>query len=400
MPDDFSLPLQFGGAVGFFSYDLNQRLENIPAVTSSNTDAAWPDIYLLFVNALLLYDPAQSLIHIIYNPAPLIEMGWDAKMAYDYGLKEVATIAKKIESVRHQESPPRFPSIKGTKFEYDDGESFRAAVSRAKEYIAAGDIFQANLSHRFHATLSKETIFPLYQRLREINPSPFSAYFNRGGFEMASGSPERLVRVRREKGKCFIETRPIAGTCPRGQNDAEDQEKIARLYGSEKERAEHLMLVDLERNDLGRVCQFGTVSVDSLMTLERYSHLFHLVSNIVGQLRETASTTDVIRAVFPGGTITGVPKVRCMEIISELESVPRGPYTGSFGYIDFGGEADLNIIIRTFYRKGSDLFFHTGAGIVADSDPEMEYQETLQKAAALIKASQSFFRGTHVDLSE
>jgi anthranilate/para-aminobenzoate synthase component I len=260
-------------------------------------------------------------------------------------------------------------------------------VSRAKEYIAAGDIFQANLSHRFHATLSGESIFPLYQNLREINPSPFSAYLNMGGFEIASGSPERLVRVKRTKGKFLVETRPIAGTCPRGQDDAEDQEKIAKLYGSEKERAEHLMLVDLERNDLGRVSRFGTVSVDALMTLERYSHLFHLVSNIVGELRESVSATDVISALFPGGTITGVPKVRCMQIISELESHPRGPYTGSLGYIDFSGEIDLNIIIRTFYRKGSDLFFQVGAGIVADSDPEMEYQETLQKAAALIAAA-------------
>ncbi|MEK7702566.1 MAG: anthranilate synthase component I family protein [Nitrospirota bacterium] len=377
------LPFLPGGAVGFFSYDLNRSLEKIGAPSLSEQNLIWPDIYLLFVNTFVLHDPAKSLIHIVHNPALLTEMGWDSKMAYDYGLQEIAAIEDKIKSTDDREIHP----LSATSFQYDDaGTVFCAIVSRAKEYIAAGDIFQANLSHRFNATVTSSTIFPLYQTLRKINPSPFSAYLNMGGFEIASGSPERLVRIKRTGEKSFIETRPIAGTCERGKNDAEDQEKIAKLYGSDKERAEHLMLVDLERNDLGRVSKFGSVSVDAFMTLEQYSHLFHLVSNVVGELREGILQTDVIRALFPGGTITGVPKVRCMQIISELEPTARGPYTGALGYIDFNGEMELNIIIRTFCRTGNDLFFQVGAGIVADSDPEREYQETLQKAAALIKA--------------
>jgi anthranilate/para-aminobenzoate synthase component I len=207
-----------------------------------------------------------------------------------------------------------------------------------------------------------------------------------GGVEIASSSPERLVRVKKESGSFLIETRPIAGTCPRGLTYEEDQARIAAMYKDEKERAEHLMLVDLERNDIGKVAQFGTVSVDALMALERYSHVSHLVSNIVGRLRESVLAADVIRALFPGGTITGVPKVRCMQIIAEMETRARGLYTGAIGMIDFSGEIDLNIVIRSFIRQGSELSFQVGAGIVADSNPKMEYQETLHKAAALMKA--------------
>ncbi|MEK7702835.1 MAG: anthranilate synthase component I family protein [Nitrospirota bacterium] len=399
--NDLSFPF-LGGAVGFFSYDFNQRLEKtlLDAHSIRGGRSPCPDIHLLFVNAFVLYDHTKPLIHIVYDPAPLIALGWDPKSAYDHSLQEIAFIEEKMKSPNN----PDIHDLEATAFQYDEsGTAYRMMVSRAKEYIAAGDIFQANLSHRFHATISGKTLFPLYQTLQKINPSPFSAYLNMGGIEIASGSPERLVRVKKTGEKFLVETRPIAGTCERGSNDTEDQEKIAKLYGSNKERAEHLMLVDLERNDLGKVSKFGSVSVDTLMTLERYSHVFHLVSNITGELKESVSSTDVIRALFPGGTITGVPKVRCMQIIAELEKVSRGPYTGALGYLGFNGEMDFNIIIRSFYRKGNDLFFQVGAGIVADSDPDREYQETLHKAAALIKAFDGTFticRGTHVGLSQ
>lgn len=356
------LPLQTGCAVGFISYE-------------------W-DIYLHFVNCFLLYDHIKSLIHIVYNPAPLIEIGWPEKLAYEAGYYAMDEIEKAIAS----EFPHGFNLRRiGEIDSLLDGACYKAMVSRAKEYITAGDIFQANLSHCFRVAIDGNSIFPLYQKLREINPSPFSAYLNMGGVEIASASPERLVRVR----KGLVETRPIAGTCPRGQNKAEDQEKVAALYGSPKERAEHLMLVDLERNDIGKVSRFGTVRVDALMALEQYSHVSHLVSNIVGELRESVLAADVLRALFPGGTITGVPKIRCMQIISELEGQPRGLYTGAVGMIDFSGDMDFNIVIRSFIRQGSELSFQVGAGIVADSDPDMEYQETLQKAAAMMKALRS-----------
>ncbi|MBI3359059.1 MAG: anthranilate synthase component I family protein [Nitrospirae bacterium] len=354
------IPLGAGAAIGFISYE-------------------W-DVYFLFVNCFLLYDHTKPLIHIVYNPAPLIEIGWPEALAYETGRHEIEAIEKAIMSVEVKSNEAYFPSSVEMTGNLSEGE-YIAMVLRAKEYIAAGEIFQANLSHRFSAPFSGDSIFPLYERLKKINPSPFSAYINMGGVEIASGSPERLVRVKNG----LIETRPIAGTCPRGQNLAEDQEKIAALYGSHKERAEHLMLVDLERNDIGKVARFGTVQVELFMALEQYSHVFHLVSNIVGMLRESVLAADVLRAVFPGGTITGVPKIHCMQIISELEGQTRGLYTGSIGMIDFSGEMDCNIVIRSFIRQGRELSFQVGAGIVADSDPKMEYQETLQKAAALMK---------------
>jgi anthranilate/para-aminobenzoate synthase component I len=349
-----------GGAVGFISYDLS-------------------NIHFLFVNCFLLYDHTKALIHIVYNSAPLIEIGWPDELANQEGCRAIDEIEQAIHCDSPHHSDPLL--LLGEITSQCNEACYQAMVLRAKEYIAAGDIFQANLSHRFRVAIDGDSIFPLYQKLREINPSPFSTYLNMGGVEIASASPERLVRVR--KGR--VETRPIAGTCPRGLTFEEDQKRIAAMYKNDKERAEHLMLVDLERNDIGKVAKFGTVRVDALMALEQYSHVSHLVSKIVGELREKVSATDVIRALFPGGTITGVPKIRCMQIISELEGQARGLYTGSIGMIDFSGEMDFNIIIRSFIRQGSELSFQVGAGIVADSDPEMEYQETLQKAAALMK---------------
>jgi anthranilate/para-aminobenzoate synthase component I len=260
-------------------------------------------------------------------------------------------------------------------------EQYMDIVRRAKEYIADGDIFQANLSQRISAEIGDKDPWEIYKVLRMVNPSPFAAYADFGNYHVVSSSPERLIKVKDN----VIETRPIAGTRPRGKDFKEDEQMRAELLLNEKERAEHIMLIDLERNDIGRVSRYGSVAVDEMMITEDYSHVIHIVSNVGGILEKGKTCFDVIKATFPGGTITGVPKVRCMEIIDELEPVQRGPYTGSLGYIGFSGNMDLNIIIRTFVIKDGFAYVQAGAGIVADSDPEREYYETLKKAEALIK---------------
>jgi anthranilate/para-aminobenzoate synthase component I len=254
-------------------------------------------------------------------------------------------------------------------------------VEKAKTYIKEGDIYQANIAQKFVTPFTGDP-FQLYKKLRKINPSPFAGYLNFQNFSLVSSSPERLVKVNESR----IETRPIAGTRPRGKRIGEDEFLSKELLLNPKERAEHLMLVDLERNDLGRICKAGSVNVTEFMFLEKYSHVSHIVSNIIGTLKPGTCVADILKSVFPGGTITGCPKIRCMEIISELEPDMRGPYSGSFGYIGFSHYMDLNIIIRSIIICDDTASFHVGAGIVADSDPKKEYQETLDKAAAMIQA--------------
>jgi para-aminobenzoate synthetase component 1 len=251
-------------------------------------------------------------------------------------------------------------------------------VERVREYIAAGDIYQANLSCRFDGRFEGETC-DLYARLRRINPSPFACLLRSPGLEIISSSPERLVSLHHG----IAETRPIAGTRPRGYTPPEDAQLGEELLGHPKERAEHVMLLDLERNDLGKVCRPGSVEVDELMVLERYSHVTHIVSNVRGELREGVGPFALLRATFPGGTITGVPKKHCMEIIDQLEPVGRGTYTGSAGYISVTGDMDLNILIRTFQRFGNEITYQVGAGIVADSVARKEWDECLAKGMAL-----------------
>ena len=376
------IPFLRGGAAGFFSYDLIHQWERIPLPPIQNR--ALPDIFLLFFNLFVLLDHDREELHLIYNPLPEVELGRSEESARREGEDKIADLKARLidplstTQIEPQTSPP---VIEGDLSQ----EAYIERVLRTKEYIAAGDIFQANLSHRFRLSAPLPSL-ALYRRLREINPSPFAAYLDLGSVQIASGSPERLARIKAEEGRRLISTRPIAGTHPRGKNAAEDERMIRALYESEKERAEHLMLVDLERNDLGKVCRYGSIKVDELMSLEKYSHVLHLVSNIQGELRPEVTVTEVVRALFPGGTITGVPKIRCMEILSELEKRARGIYTGAIGYLSFTGEMDLNIAIRTWVRQGEAMTFQVGAGIVADSDPEKEYRETLQKAAALLKA--------------
>ena len=260
--------------------------------------------------------------------------------------------------------------------------TFPACAGR-RNTSAPGDIYQANLSRHWRARVDED--FPaasLYQRLRETNPAPFAAFAQCGDFSILSSSPERLLRIRGRR----VDTRPIAGTHPRGGNASEDKALKEALVAHPKERAEHVMLIDLARNDLGRVCEGGSVRVDEYMAVETYAHVHHIVSNVTGELRADVSPVEALRAVFPGGTITGVPKVRCMQIIAELEGEPRGPYTGSLGYLNHDGSGDFNILIRTMSLMGRDLEFRAGAGIVADSNPERELAESRAKARGMLLA--------------
>lgn len=260
-------------------------------------------------------------------------------------------------------------------------EAFQQAVLSIQEYIRQGDVFQVNLSLRRHLQLHADPA-DIYEWLRILNPSPYMGYLSSPGFSLASGSPELLVKLDGD----VVSARPIAGTRRRGSNPDEDAAMEAELLGSEKERAEHIMLVDLERNDIGRIAAYGSVHVPELMTVERYSHVMHLVSQVEGQIAQGNNAYDVIAATFPGGTITGAPKIRTMEIIEELEPVTRGPYTGSMGWIDYNGDMELNIIIRTLAVLDGIGYIQTGAGIVIDSDPYREYRECHNKAKALIAA--------------
>jgi anthranilate synthase component 1 len=286
---------------------------------------------------------------------------------------------RRIATLRHS-APPADAAFQ---IEEEDPERFLAAVRRALEYTAAGDVYQTNLSRQWRAqALGPVNPVAVYKRLRAANPSPFAALMRHGDFALLCSSPERLVQVHGDR----VSTRPIAGTRPRGASAEEDERLVRSLLDNEKERAEHVMLIDLERNDLGRVCAGGSVEVDEYMSVESYAHVHHIVSNVSGRLRNGASPIDVIRALFPGGTITGCPKIRTMQVIAELEGCARGAYTGSIGYLNRDGSCDLNILIRTLTAQGNKINFRAGAGIVADSIPEQELAETRAKAEGLLRA--------------
>ena len=386
------LPPFTGGCVGFISYDFVHNFENIPS--HAEDDLKIPDAHFIFIDLLAAYDHVEGKFFIIANPGAAERgLGYASPEAdrwpeiYDKTVVRMRELEERILSgisERTDAHPGKGPARPGaglTAKPLMSKNDYEQMVRRAKEYIAAGDIFQANLSQRLSADVEGIRPYDMYRVLKEVNPSPFACYLDFRDVKIISSSPERLVRL--ENGK--VDTRPIAGTRPRGRDLDGDEAMRSELLLNEKERAEHIMLIDLERNDMGRVCDYGTVHVDELMVTEDYSHVIHIVSNVTGRLAEGKDAFDVIRATFPGGTITGVPKVRCMEIIDELEPVARGPYTGSVGYIGYNGNMDLNIIIRTFVIKDNKAYVQVGAGIVADSDPEREYYETLNKAEALVK---------------
>ena len=386
----------FKGGFGYFGYELAWFIEDLPERKSNGLDL--PDLYLIFPKSLLVFDHKLQSLNILSPNREDVAERLQQSSAFNFQpstFKDSYQVAFKMitrrlgggdESVL--DNTLKEPTTKPTKLAFEGDlvsnftkEEYIKMAEKAKEYIKAGDIYQANLSQRLTTKIETDPLI-LYQRLAVINPSPFSAYLELDGFSIVSSSPERLVRVKNG----VIETRPIAGTRPRGKIKIEDEKLASELILSQKERAEHIMLVDLERNDLGRVCKYGTVKVDELMVIERYSHVMHIVSNISGKLKPNVDFIDCILATFPGGTITGVPKVRCMKIIDELEPTKRGPYTGSIGYIGFDGTMDLNIIIRTFVIKDGIAYIQVGGGIVADSEPELEYYETLHKAEALIQS--------------
>jgi len=384
-PFEYLPPFQ-GGIVGIFAYDFVQYLERLPS--NAVDDISLPDAHFLMIDRLIAFDHLYKKCSIIVCPAvkdslrgegvrPRVD--WSEK--YDEAVEKIHDTRYRIQDVKFKTEELRIRHhASSINYEMKKND-YMNIVKKTKEYIAAGDIFQANLSQRVSAYIGDKSPWRLYRILSSINPSPFAAFIDFGDYQIISSSPERLLRVKDR----IIETRPIAGTRPRGKDVREDELMRAELLLNEKERAEHIMLIDLERNDLGRVSDYGSVGVDEFMITEDYSHVMHIVSNVRGNLAGGKDCFDAIKAAFPGGTITGVPKVRCMEIIDELEPVKRGPYTGSVGYISFSGNMDLNIVIRTFVIKDEMAFVQAGAGIVADSDPEREYYETLKKAEALIK---------------
>jgi anthranilate synthase component 1 len=389
------LPPFTAGAVGFLSYDAVRQIERLPEY--STDELGIPDACLLFFDEVLAFDHVRKEIWLVVTADV---RGGKPGDAYERAVKRVAKLEKRLAG----ELPklPRQRNQGKLKVKYrTTKKNYLASVARTKEYIGAGDIFQAVLSQRFDVEPGADS-FQVYRALRTVNPSPYM-YFLRiapegplGGrpqkakngpgkmapLELAGSSPELLVRVHQGK----VEYRPIAGTRPRGATDKEDQALADEMIHDEKERAEHVMLVDLGRNDVGRVSEFGSVKVDRLMFVERYSHVMHIVSTIEGRLKPELTAVDALRACFPAGTLSGAPKVRAMEIIEELEPVRRGTYGGAVLYADFSGNLDSCIAIRSMLAIGGKGYVQAGAGIVADSVPELEYQESINKAQAVIRA--------------
>lgn len=352
--------------VGLISYDAVRYLERLPDTVRD--DLGIPDIDVFLPGRLLRYDLGSGEAILI-----------DRLASADEAAAQAARVGRALRAARRP-SPAALHGADLPVFRSTFAQpEYEEIVRRTREYVFSGDIFQANLSQRLDLCYTLPSLH-LYATLRTINPSPFAGYLHFGDYELISSSPERLVSLGADG---WAETRPIAGTRPRGALSEEDLTEELNL--DPKDRAEHIMLVDLERNDLGRVCEYGTVRVSELMVNEFYSHVVHIVSNVRGHLHPSRDAVDLIKAMFPGGTITGCPKVRCMEIVDELETVRRGPYTGSFGWIA-ARRLDLNIVIRTLVRKGDRLFLQAGGGIVADSVPVREYRETLHKAAGMLRA--------------
>jgi len=378
------LPRFFGGAVGYLGYDMVRFVESLPDKNQRDSDN-WDACFML-TEGLLIFDNMRQKIKVVCNV--LVEAGEQPQAAYARGLERIEALIEQLrqplphriarghETAEQQLTPNFTPA------------AFRTAVEACKEYIRAGDIFQVVLSQRFEGTLQADP-FDIYRALRTINPSPYMYFLRFGDNLVVGASPEVLVRKEGEQ----VEVRPIAGTRPRGATPEEDQRFETELLADPKERAEHIMLIDLGRNDVGRVARGGTVEVSELMVIERYSHVMHIVSNVRGVLRKGLDAFDVFRAAFPAGTLSGSPKIRAMEIIDEFEPHRRGVYGGAVGYFSYSGNMDLAIAIRTLLIEKERILLQAGAGIVADSDPEMEYQETLNKARGVRRAIDMANRG-------
>ncbi|SHJ12071.1 aminodeoxychorismate synthase, subunit I [Dethiosulfatibacter aminovorans DSM 17477] len=357
-----------GGGLGYFGYELSKELENIPESAESIVDV--PDCYFVFYDNAVLHDIRSNMVHI--TALGILQDENESMLELENRIWEYSP--GRSLPVWNETEKPVFSSP-FSRSEYME------AVESMRKYIEDGHIYIANMTHTFTSFYDRSPE-DTYERLRHINSAPFSAYMPLDGFHILSSSPERFLEIRNKK----VQTRPIKGTIPRGRNPEEDEENRIKLKNSEKDKSELLMIVDLERNDLSRVCVPGTVKVTELFELEEYATVFHLVSTVEGMLKDDCSSVDCIEAAFPGGSITGAPKIRAMEIIEELEKTSRNIYTGSIGYLGFDGNADFNIIIRTVLLKDERAYIGVGGGITWESDPEMEYVETLDKARALFKA--------------
>ena len=373
------LPRFYGGLVGYMGYDLVHFMERLPQTASD--DLQLPDCIFLLTDTLLIFDNLTHKIKIVSNVHLEDKSPSQLEFAYQEAIRKIDALASSLRRPLGAPLSPRKWSHQQDISSNFSQREFEEAVEKAKRYIRAGECIQVVLSQRFQPALTADPL-DLYRALRVVNPSPYMYYLRLGGIKVVGSSPEVMVRL--EDGQ--IDVRPIAGTRPRGKSPAEEERLAIELLADPKERAEHIMLVDLARNDVGRVSRIGTVKVTELMEIEKYSHVMHIVSNVQGRIQEGKDAFDVIRAAFPAGTVSGAPKIRAMEIIEELEPVRRGAYAGAVGYFSFSGNLDTCITIRTVIVVNGNAFVQVGAGIVADSQPEREYQETLSKAQAMISA--------------
>ncbi|MDD5382273.1 MAG: anthranilate synthase component I [Candidatus Margulisbacteria bacterium] len=373
------LPRFHGGLVGYVGYDMIREIEDIP--DKNPDDLKLPPLLFILTDTILAFDHLKHKIIIISNA----EVKGNPGKAYKEACLKIDQLERKLKKpLKLEQEELEIPLSTRSKLPINSNmtqKQYEAIVKKAKDHIRAGDVIQVVLSQRFETACSADP-FNVYRVLRTINPSPYMYYLRLGELKVAGSSPEVMVRF--EGGEATV--RPIAGTRRRGVNEQEDKKLAKELLASVKERAEHLMLVDLGRNDLGRVCEFGSVKVTEEMVIEKYSHVMHIVSNVTGRLKKTKDAVDLLMATFPAGTVSGAPKVRAMEIIDELENVRRGPYAGCVGYFGFSGELDTCITIRTILFKGKKAYIQVGAGIVADSVPSQEYKETVNKATAMLRA--------------
>ncbi|MHB8572190.1 MAG: anthranilate synthase component I [Candidatus Dormibacteria bacterium] len=387
-PSEGELPAFAGGLVGYLGYEVATRFERLPRAL--HDPLAMPEAELALVDTLAVFDHVSQRLRLLTHarldgsegdPA----QAWEAAVARLEGLQRRLATPAEEPGCPGVEPPPLSANL--------SREEFEASVARAREYILAGDAFQVVLSRRLDLDLACDP-FLVYRMLRAVNPSPYMYFLEAGNTRIIGTSPEILVRVRDRE----VSTRPLAGTRPRGATPEEDRRLEAELLADEKERAEHVMLVDLGRNDVGRVSRAGSVRVNQLMEVERYSNVMHIVSDVSGELAQGLDALDALCACFPAGTVSGAPKIRAMEIIAELEPDQRGAYSGALGYIGFNGNLDMAITIRTVVVRGARAHVQAGAGIVADSDPAAEFQETLNKAQALLRAVALAHRGLESEL--
>jgi len=384
------LPLFSGGAVGYFGFEIIASWEKLQFKLKD--EKGFPDCLLAFFNEFIVFDHVRQSFKIV----AVTQCTEKVEEDYEAAVQKIESIHKKLNTEEHKKKTGKFSrekTVTNTITTSCEKEEFMEIVDKAKEYILAGDIFQVVLSRQSSFQLSVDPL-EIYLELRMLNPSPYMFFLDFGEYYLVGSSPEVMVKLEgREAELC-----PIAGTRPRGKTPAEDEELSRELLGDEKELAEHLMLLDLGRNDLGRVCEYGTVKVVKKMVVENYSHVKHIVSQVKGKLATGKNAFDLLRAALPAGTVSGAPKIRALEIIEELESVRRGPYAGCVGYLSYNGNMDTCISIRTMFVKDRLAFLQAGAGIVADSNPEREFEEVVNKAGALLRAIEKAEGGDEGDL--